>query len=391
MENQVQRYRPYRLIPVAAVARAAWNHRKEIANGYKRVNDFVSSEMAKRQRKSAPKRRKSTAKPAGKSATTTFQKDHAVTFRRTTRRVPRSLKVFKAKVRAVEAESRGVHRFVKHDTCNIDVQGDISNPNVQTAAAAHLYGCNGVPEDQVLGESDINLIQLDIDAYHKKYLATAQGEHAETYDFTQIQNKFKRNKMYMKHAHMEVSWVNQGTTNIEMDVYTIVYSRQPIEDPPGLVTSFLTGANDGNSLHLAINAASTGTNALPIPNLGNRGVTPFDIPGGFARIGGKIIKSERFMLAPSQVVTKTYRDSKNRVLVLSDNPTPDSQFGSFQKKGFTVSFLGIFRNQGQQLGAPGFPNAQVDSLIKMRRSVSYSWTIYGQVTPRQGYLNEVEP
>jgi len=183
----------------------------------------------------------------------------------------------------------------------------------------------------------------------------------------------ERCKVFCTSAHIELTWHNEGSLPVEFDVYTMVYKRQPITEHDSLLSAFLDGSASAAPIQNIVSSLTPPiTSPKAVPNLGNRGVTPFDVPQGIKLSGGLVIRSERFVISPGQVITKTHRDSRHRTLYIDD----DSNLTEcFQKKGWTISFLTLYRCHG----------GTANQLVSHRQTKSYRWNIEGVKTPKVSY------
>lgn len=372
--TQLTRYQPNSVLSTAfKVGKHLYQNRDRYSNVAKaakrQIEDMVKNRSHKR-RKASHRSTKRRGKPAPANTVTTFQHDHTTSYRKTKHRVPKSLKIFKAKVRAVEAESRGTHLRVINTGYVVLVPPE-SSPSNQAASEAHLYSYRGAVGPNRGTMNDLDLITNDADAVRKVYNA----DGFESIKLNTLFSKDQRIKMFFRSAHIELTWYNTGTVPVEFDVYTYVYKKQPLQEQSSLVGAYLAGSNVSEPLQIYTANAPPVTSPSAIPNLGNRGVTPFDVPHGCKFSGGTIIKTERFVIAPGQVITKTHRDGKHKMFTADDD---DTQIESvYQKRGWTVSFLSLYRSHG----------GTADQAIRCRQTKSYRWTMEGVKTPKVSYVS----
>jgi hypothetical protein len=161
------------------------------------------------------------------------------------------------------------------------VTSDSSN---QCLSALMMYGARGTNTGATVGNNDINRIFQNIatDASNPELI-----------------------KLRFETGVLDVTITNVSTGDIpkvEMDVYE-VYFYQETND-----ANFLAQINVAENYTKNINPAGSGL------VLGNRGVTPFELPAIGQMAKYKIFKKTKYFLDTNQVMTYQMRDAKNYVV-----------------------------------------------------------------------------
>lgn len=341
--------------------RSAFNYRNVAKTGFK-----VASRFAKNYMRSRTQTR---IRPAGRDfGGVTTQHDQRTIYR--AKKMPYRKKkkwvAFTKKVKAVEISDRA------KSTLLINSSQVLSVPAIaQSWTESHLYSFNSTS----VGNRDIAILLEDINTYKKVNssgdvtLGTNSG--IEIINPSDVNQQQSRKEILFSSATLDNTFTNSGPVGIEMDLYTINYPRQST----GTNDSFL-GAVDTNNQNVSTINVMVGTVSTPTANIqrGSRGCTLFDMAYGMSRTGAKIIKKEKFFIAPGNSITKNIRDPKNHNYRM-DNPDI-----VFQNKNLTQTLVACYK----VVTSPLLENGSMT--VKSTRS--YKYTYEGGATPYNRYVQE---
>jgi len=234
----------------------------------------------------------------------------------------------------------------------------------------HLYSYNGTNR----GTRDIEIILEDINTYKNNVVAgalTGESVGQEKPQFSTQNFNDTRKELLMSSASLDVTYSNTGSAPLEVDVYTIIYTRQSI----GTHGSFLASI-DTNSQYVApVNLqAGIGIVAQTQITKENRGATLFELAYGMSRTGAKIIKKEKFFINPGNCITKNIRDPKNHNLRMT-SPDP-----VYQLKKLTQTLIVSFKSTLSTIDT---------ATLTQKYTRSYKYTYEGGATPYNRYLSEI--
>lgn len=329
-----------------------------IRYGQKQVMRYIKS-----QSNTKSETRKSSVRDYGG---TTTQHDHKTIYR--SKKMPYRKKKkwvkFVKRVKAVEISDRAKQTILINTVTTADAAA-----SAQAWMETHLYPVNG----NIPGTRDMDIIQEDINTYTTKIVGgTTSNVQAsmETAVFTtRSSREDTRKELLMASGTLDVTYTNTGTFGIELDMYTVSYPRQS----QGTNGSFLSAVADNPTYVSPIPVDNAGTivDSAAISYL-NRGVTLFDVPYGMSRTGAKIVKKEKFFIAPGNSITKNIRDPKNHNF---RRTTPDTVY---QYKNLTQSLVVCVKN----IATTG--TAQ----LTQKSTRSYKYTYEGQSSPYNRYVSE---
>lgn len=226
--------------------------------------------MRKRGRPVGSKNKKGARAYAG--LTNQYDKKTIYRKRRMPRRRRRRWVRFARKTNAVVRKDLGTQSFVRSTTTTLTIAA--GSATAQTSASATLYGFAGFG-----GDAD-DMVQLD----------TASSE-----------SNF--NKVLMCSAVLDVTFTNNGSTTLELDVYYVICRK----DVPAALYDSINGT-----------FTSTFTKQQTLPGIGvtallstTRGVTPFQ--NSIFCSYWKVIRKTKYILTGGQTGTYQLRDPKDWV------------------------------------------------------------------------------
>lgn len=310
------RYAPY-------AARAV----KTAYRGYKAYNSYTNT------------KKKQTSSPG-----VTTQYDRRTIYRKKymPRGKKRAWKKFTRKVDAVAKSGLGTKTVVINRQITTSVTSD------QTLAYCHLYPYNGS--------------------------AAPANNEVPCNDLQGIMNRDdigSDGRVYFKSAVMDITFNGYppdtaGDSPMEVDVYHLVYSRK---NYPGSFNSLLTNCENTTQIMTGYTDGLT---------MGDRGVTPFDLPQ-LARSGVKILKKTKFFLSRgSATFTYQIRDPKNRYLS-GIGFTLESANSEFAKGGWTQTLMFVIK------AIPGYTPIAGDG-IQIGVTKKYSYVANSSNAMEDGYL-----
>lgn len=272
---------------------------------------------------------------------------------------------FTKKVAAVEISNRAKSTLLINTSTSLIIPAD-----TQAWSESHLYSMKGTD----VGCRDIDILLEDIQTYKRRVtpgnILTADGgkEVVNPND-----NAFEdtRKELLFASGTIDNTYTNSGSVGIEMDLYTIIYKRQST----GTHGSFLSAVATNSNYVSPINVVSINDSVIASQiDLTSRGATLFDLPYGMSRTGAKILKKEKFFIAPGNSITKNVRDPKNHSYRMD---TPDLVY---QNKGYTQSYVACFKV---------VTNPLLDSgSMTLKSTRSYKYTYEGGATPYNRYVVE---
>lgn len=268
---------------------------------------------------------------------------------------------FTRKVKAVAVSDRAKSTLV----INTNETVSVSNTG-QAWTEAHLYSVKGT----ALGTRDMDILLEDTYIYKTK---------VQTYPFPvpQIENpdpsdlarEDTRKELLMSSGSLDLTYTNTGTIGIEMDLYTVMYSRQSQGTNGGFLPALAT-----NFQYVSPVAVYVAGDRVDAPNISytDRGVSLFDVAYGMSRLGCKIIKKEKFFIAPGNSITKNVRDPKNHNFRLT---SPDEVF---QHKKLTQSYVACYKTI----------SLATSGQMQQKWTRTYKYTYEGGVSPHARYVSE---
>lgn len=232
----------------------------------------------------------------------TRQYDHTTQYvkRRMPRRRRRRWVRFVKRVHAANGKALGTKTVIRNSTIGTSWSG-VS----QVALYAILYGNHGTDDGTFFcGARDL------------KKLSDADNQ------IDQISEK-----MMFHSGVLDITARNMGDNQLEVDLYTVLLrtTEEARSDPPADVA-------------IAENVPSIG--GLTGLTLGTRGVTPFDLPQ-LARQGWRIVKKEKYFLAPDDTFTKQMRDPRNHFLSVGKI---QGSSGDYTMSKMTKMFILVVKN-----------------------------------------------
>jgi len=272
---------------------------------------------------------------------------------------------FTKKVKAVEISDRAKSTLLINGSNSIIIPA-----TSQAWTESHIYSFKGTEP----GTLDMKYLLEDTNLY-KRPLKTgviSAGGGEETINPSDIAFEDTRKTILMSSATLDNTYTNSGSVGIEMDLYTIVYPRQST----GTCGSFLSSLDQNNSYVPVINTvvSSSTVAASPITKT-SRGATLFDLPYGMSRTGAKIVKKEKFFIAPGNSITKNLRDPKNHKYRM------DNLDLVYQNKNLTQTLVACYKVVTSQL--------LTDGSMTLKSTRSYKYTYEGGATPYNRYIQEV--
>jgi len=348
----IRRYKP----------RAAFNFRNVAKTGFK-----VASRMASNYVRSRTQTK--SYRPSGRDfGGITTQHDQRTIYR--AKKMPYRKKkkwvAFTKKVKAVEISDRAKSTLLINTSTSLIVPA-----TSQAWTESHLYSFNSTS----VGNRDIAILLEDINTY-KKFnsigdVTTGTNAGIEIVNPADVNQQQTRKEILFASGTLDNTYTNSGSVGIEMDLYTISYPRQST----GTNDSFL-GAVDTNAQNVSpvnVLVGNVSTVAAPISRL-SRGCTLFDMAYGMSRTGAKIIKKEKFFIAPGNSITKNIRDPKNHNYRM-DNPDP-----VYQNKNLTQTLVACYKVVTSPLLDSGS--------MTLKSTRSYKYTYEGGATPYNRYVQE---
>lgn len=199
------------------------------------------------------------------------------------RRMPykkkRNWKKFVKKVQAANERSLGTKTLV----FNKSVTGTSTAANAQNYLIANLYGINGGSPSSELGSADL------LQVFQQAYLSTKETQ-----------------KLTFKSAVLDITLTNTGTTKLEVDLYVLSYWGKPI------YSGFGTAASASDTTTPVMNP--NGTGFFSSLNIGQRGVTLFDMPELIRNGKFTIQKKVKYWIDVSDTATFQIRDPRTHVV-----------------------------------------------------------------------------
>lgn len=213
----------------------------------------------------------------------TSQHDSRTIYRK--KRMPRKKKQkwlkFSRKVQAVEEKSKATRSVVFNHQRTLDNSGSLTS---QVSDFIPLYSCKSVST----GSAADNDIYSDMNRIVSAEFSTSRSVR----------------RLHIMAGILDVTIAAQTsvTTPTEMDLYYVIFRKDVYHGSWG---AFLT------EMQSHMPAASGGQT-----NFGQIGVTPFEFPTFCSAV--RIIKKEKIVVTPGQIVTRQWRDPKNRNLYSKD-------------------------------------------------------------------------
>jgi len=203
------------------------------------------------------------------------------------RRMPykkkRNWKKFVRKVQAANERSLGTKTIV----FNKSVTGTSTAANAQNWIIASLYGSNGTSATSELGAADLYQI------FQQAYLSTKETQ-----------------KLTFKSAVLDITLTNTGTTKLEVDLYVLNYWGEPAYG------SFNAAATLADGTTPVMNP--NGSGFFSSLNIGQRGVTLFDMPELIRNGKFTIQKKVKYWIDVADTATFQIRDPKTHVVSETD-------------------------------------------------------------------------
>lgn len=247
----------------------------------------------------------------GRGVTIQHDAQQQYSKKRMPRRKRRQWARFVKKVAAVNVRNLGTRTVLFNTQMSF-----ATTTTTQSVYGFCLYGWNSTQADSAFtcGNQDMQKIFLNDPQIQKSGAPTAPIN----------------GKIQMHSGVMDVTFCNNGTSALEMDLY-IVHHRKWVKSDV-CVTGFSTAASNTGPINTS-NPDEIG--------LGTRGSTPFDFPLALSSEGLKIMKKTKYFIPPNGgVVTYQVRDPKNH-LVNADSMTSNS---GYAWPGKTVTALVVIKN-----------------------------------------------
>lgn len=255
----------------------------------------------------------------------------------------RRWKKFVKKVQAVNLRDQGLVTVL----FNSSYTSSTASSSQQTFLELHLYGLRssasgvcGVNDLATLVTSDYNLSSftgplaggIGGNVIVQGYQPEPVGGYSKNKPIEKI--KFES-------AIMDATIYNSSVNVMEVDIYTIVYSKN-LKGSFGSLAETFQAALDNHQIPTQINPGDGVINNNEMVSITARGCTPFEL-GAAISIGNiKILKKEKVLLQPGQAFTQQHRDPKNRTFDPKMFYSMSSQ--NFKIPGMTISKLFIGKN-----------------------------------------------
>jgi len=345
----------------------------------KRKGSTMALRGAKRRKRSMGNKKKGgrrAANPISKSTTT--QRDVVSEYRKRkpNLKAVKSAKKFASKVRAVEAQSRGLQTLIIQGQ-GINQIGSGDRATKQFVLECQLYSLNGGG----VGRNDKDLILNESKNIRKtvKVGSIASGGGTEAIDPDTAVTELARNNVSMKSARIEMTFTNGSSQSMECDFYILKHYFPRGESTNEFVplvqelTDFQDDYAEGGTFY---NSSTLVFEKLPLIDSRLRGVDLFDLPLGY--IGAKIQSKTRYIIRPGEHVTIDHHDPKRRLLIPHSNTTNTATFDND-----TTSFVMMCK--------PVTPYPAVDYSIQLSYTKHYRYTVQGEAERTTSYVLQTQP
>lgn len=163
--------------------------------------------------------------------------------------------------------------------------------------------------ETILGQSNTAQAFTALALYGQNGLDTTSNPAAHNYGMAHLGQIFadegeQGSKLMFASGVMDCTFVNTGTSGIELDIYDIVWR----------------GRNCGLNVNNDLSVGSTNTVIIPTKgpvDLSTRGATPFDLTEFLAQ-GYKILTKKKHLLPAGNTATYQMRDPRNRLIDSGD-------------------------------------------------------------------------
>lgn len=261
---------------------------------------------------------------------------------------------FVRKVNAVSDNDRGVTTIV------FNKRGQVLGPTVnlgfrrQAVVETHLYGYAGTDvysstNAGVYGAADVLYIFENDPLLGLGAIATTR-------------------KIRLHSAVMDVTIRNQTDAIMELDCYEVIYYRTAPGSMSSLVDTMQTAQASAETV-------STGAFRTTITDMSLRGATPFEMGPGISAAKCKILKKTKYFVDPGTLITRQFRDPKNRFI---DDSYIQRRNG-LVLPGFTKSLIWIAKRQSWQAENDG-------TGMEIGCTTTYKYTVEGQARDRTLYV-----
>lgn len=277
-------------------------------------------------------------------------------------------KKFVKKVQAVNLKDQGLVTVLFNSSYTSTDVGAGS----QTFLELHLYGLRsgaagvcGVNDLATLVSSDLNLTSF------KAPLAGGIGGNVIVQGYQpEGPGGYSKNqpieKIRFESAIMDATIYNASTNVMEVDIYTIVYSKN-LKGNFSSLSNVFQYALDNNQIPTQANPADGVINNNTALSIATRGCTPFEL-GAAISIGNiKILKKEKVLLQAGQAFTQQHRDPKNRKF--DPKMFYTSSANNYKIPGMTVTKLFIGKNVD--------PNSSTPPLLRAGCTRVYKYSYEG--------------
>lgn len=123
---------------------------------------------------------------------------------------------------------------------------------------------------------------------------------------------------------LDITANNIGATDLEVDVYEVIYTGNNILNATGLAAEYTIALANTDTI------PSGSGGGMTAPGIVDRGWTPFNASLASQK-GFKVLKKRKYFLKQDETFTYQVRDPKNRWFTSQENTNP----GQFAKKGVT--------------------------------------------------------
>lgn len=296
----------------------------------------------------------------------TTQKDDRLAYKK--RSMPykkkKAWKKFSKRVAAVSLQNRGLNVL----KVNSDIPAAITNTAYgQVAKAFHLYSCNGtagvIYADQ--GLNDLLYLTGDPNLRAHSWIKQVGGVPNPTLP----SDTGGYQKIRMQSAVLDVYIRNSGTVPLVVQIYHVWYKKQSSK-----CSSFTNASAQFTYQDIPLQSATTTSVAnLNSLVLGNRSVTPFDMPELIGYMGITIKSMREVYLPAGNLHTVQIRDPKNHLIDL--NQVVNFNGGNYANDKLTESIIVVSKNLNS-----------TDGSITMYSDRTYRYTCEGITEDHTGLI-----
>lgn len=236
---------------------------------------------------------------------------------RKTRRPKKQRKIwrkFVKKVQAVNLRDQGLITVLFNNSYTSSPAGAAA----QTLLELHLYGMRSSTTDtSVCGANDLATIvanDLELSSFVSPNAGGTDGKLEVQGYLAPTPGGYKANKpidkIRFESAVMEGTLFNATENVLEVDIYTVVYTKNIRANLGSLAQAYSNALP--HQIPTQVNPAPGVINNNNTFSITTRGATPFDIGPAISLGNMKILKKEKVLLQPGQAFTQLYKDPKNR-------------------------------------------------------------------------------